>query len=213
MPNRNLRLNSISRYSKGSPRFVLEEHGHCEVPAGCGGVVLRWTNPFRAIPLEFWLHVNGEVRFALDGKSPSSGRPLVDHGEHVLSFCISGFDSKKGILMFAATSESEYVATKDASKRKKNPIPILSDPDGSWKYTLVEPSDDLWMEAGFDDTGWRHLLLKPLPKPNKEATESYRYRKLVELGAKGLGITSKVPKSDRIWIRKVFRLTVGPKSR
>jgi sulfatase modifying factor 1 len=24
---------------------VLEAHSHCEVPAGCGGVVLQWRNP------------------------------------------------------------------------------------------------------------------------------------------------------------------------
>jgi hypothetical protein len=31
--DRDLKLNSIDRYVKSSPRFVLEEHGHCEVPA------------------------------------------------------------------------------------------------------------------------------------------------------------------------------------
>lgn len=43
-------LNSIDRFRKRPQRFVLEEHGHCEIPAGCGGVVLRWRNPQAAVP-------------------------------------------------------------------------------------------------------------------------------------------------------------------
>jgi hypothetical protein len=31
--DRDLKLNSLSRYSKESPLLILEEHGHCEVPA------------------------------------------------------------------------------------------------------------------------------------------------------------------------------------
>ena len=52
MPDRELKLNSISRSSKQSPRLVLEEHGHCEVPAGCGGVVLRWRGHDDPIPVK-----------------------------------------------------------------------------------------------------------------------------------------------------------------
>lgn len=52
MPDRELKLNSISRFSKQSPRLVLEEHGHCEVPAGCGGVVLRWRGADDPIALK-----------------------------------------------------------------------------------------------------------------------------------------------------------------
>ena len=40
-----LRLNELERFRKTSSRLALEAHSHCEVPAGCGGVVLRWTRP------------------------------------------------------------------------------------------------------------------------------------------------------------------------
>lgn len=39
MAERELKLNSLGRYGKGGSRLVLEEHGHCEVPVGCGGAV------------------------------------------------------------------------------------------------------------------------------------------------------------------------------
>ena len=47
------RLNSVDRFRKKSERLVLEEHGHCEVPAGCGGVVLRWRTEPEAAALAF----------------------------------------------------------------------------------------------------------------------------------------------------------------
>lgn len=37
MPDQNLKLNSLSRYTKQSPNLVLQECEHCEVPAGCAG--------------------------------------------------------------------------------------------------------------------------------------------------------------------------------
>ncbi len=48
-----LKLNTIGRFVKRSPCLALEQHNHCEVPAGCGGVVLRWFNPSRGIPILF----------------------------------------------------------------------------------------------------------------------------------------------------------------
>jgi hypothetical protein len=50
MPSDDVRLNSLDAFTKKSPRFILEEHGGGEVPAGCGGVVLRWINPAAAEP-------------------------------------------------------------------------------------------------------------------------------------------------------------------
>ena len=207
-PNKDLRLNSLSRYAKETSKLVLEEHGHCEIPAGCGGVVLRWFNPSQSMPLEFWVYVDGEVKFALDGHALKSARPLVNYGEHVLAFVVSGFKVTTGILMFAALSEIKSVTPSDEPARKV----IVSDADGSWKYTLDTPHDDSWMQAGFDDEGWQTLVLKPLAEPAVNA--SYPHQKLVEIGANGLGIDTgetKVFGADtspaQIWIRKVFHLT------
>ena len=33
---RELKLNTLGRYGKNASHLVLEEHSHCEVPAGCG---------------------------------------------------------------------------------------------------------------------------------------------------------------------------------
>jgi len=75
MSDRELKLNSLSRYQKNSPQFILEAHGHCEVPAGCGGVVLRWWNPSQGVPVQMWVYTPGECAFYLDGKPAESGCP------------------------------------------------------------------------------------------------------------------------------------------
>src|SRR5262249_6025263 len=98
---RELKLNSLARYSKTSPLFILEEHGHCEVPAGCGGVVLRWRNPQRGVPVTMWLYAGGGCRVYLDGKVTTSGRPVVPFGEHVLAFAATGVDPAYPVLTFA----------------------------------------------------------------------------------------------------------------
>ncbi len=214
MSDRDLRLNSVSRYSKESSRLVLEEHGHCEIPAGCGGVVLRWFNPLRAMPLEFWAYVNGEKEFTLDGKSLKSARPLVEYGEHVLTFVISGFDVKAGIFMFAAVDESKAKNKSSVTDEPVQRAEILSNDDGSWRYTLIPPSDDAWMRVGFDDTTWKPLAHRPVPEPTKVDAKSYWHDQLIKLGAKGLGIEKGTPITNmfhrprsRIWIRRIFHLT------
>jgi hypothetical protein len=65
MADRELDLNTI-RAIKQSPGLVLEEHGHCEVPAGCGGVVLRWRRRVQ-IPIQIWLHTVASKTVYLDG--------------------------------------------------------------------------------------------------------------------------------------------------
>ena len=217
MSDRDLRLNSVSRYAKESSRLILEEHGHCEIPAGCGGVVLRWFNPARALPLEFWIFIDGDVDFALDGEATTFARPMVEYGEHVLSFAIRNFPVKTGIFMFAAISEirnQDPGAVQDKSASKKV---VLSDGDGSWKYTVKAPSGELWMKAGFDDREWETLVLKPVAQPANTDIKYYRHGKLRELGANGLGIDvggnwiskllAPTPSPSEIWVRKVFRLT------
>src|SRR5213075_3290995 len=83
---RDLKLNPL-RYTKQSSSLVLEQHSHCEVPAGCGGVVLRWRDPTN-IPLEVDLYLEGKASFAIDGVPTKSSRPLVAIGAHVLSFAV-----------------------------------------------------------------------------------------------------------------------------
>src|SRR5438445_6708984 len=144
MADRDLRLNSISRYSKESPRLILEEHGHCEVPAGCGGVILRWRNPNSGLLFIVQLFAPGKFEVWIDGVAPPSGRPLIPYGEHVLGMAVEEFPSDCAIIAFSAVhdeSEQRFPRVSQPSGRKES---ILSAPDGSWKYVTAKP-DDTWL--------------------------------------------------------------------
>ncbi|HEX2314904.1 MAG TPA: hypothetical protein VHJ17_14275 [Thermomonospora sp.] len=205
MKDRELKLNSLSRYSKASPLFILEEHGHCEVPAGCGGVVLRWRNPRDGVPVTMWLYSGGPCDTYLDGEPLSSGRPLVPYGEHVLAFAVSEIDPAHMVLMFAGVhrgSDDEHGVT--TTPPEPGGVSVLSAPDGTWRYTLTEPGDDTWALPGFDDTDWPSMVPleeRPPVEEGKWDPHAYRIRQLTERGASGLGVQGD---GDRVWIRKEF---------
>ena len=100
MAKRGLKLNSLSRYSKQSPMLILEEHDHCEVPAGCGGVVLRWTNPQREIPLKLYLTQNGDLRLYIDGYLYKN--QYLEIGRHTIAIEVTGFKPGYGLFMFGS---------------------------------------------------------------------------------------------------------------
>ncbi|MDT0549692.1 MULTISPECIES: hypothetical protein [Streptomyces] len=207
MDERELKLNSLSRYAKASPKFILEEHGHCEVPAGCGGVVLRWRNPRAGVPVTMWLETDGPGDMYLDGTAPSSSRPLVPFGTHVLAFAIAECDPAYTTLMFAGLHKpDEDIHVQTTAPQNVAETSVLSAADGSWKYSFDEPEDDAWMRPGFDDGGWQPMVDRPDRRPPEDperAAEPYRVRRLKGFGAAGLGVSGR---GGRVWIRKVFTI-------
>lgn len=207
MDERELRLNSLSRYSKTSPLFVLEENGHCEIPAGCGGVVLRWRDPRDGVPLHMWLYASGECEVRLDGAPPPSARPLVSYGEHVLAFEVNGTDPAYTVLSFAALHPPVPATSVRTTGPPEEPASVLSAADGTWTYTFEEPAGDAWTRAGFDEE-WPPMVSREERRPPddpKRDMDRYRFQRLRDLGAAGLGIEH----GDRVWIRKTFELS-GP---
>jgi hypothetical protein len=200
--DRELKLNSLSRYSKQSPLLILEEHGHCEVPAGCGGVVLRWRDPRAGVPLVMRSYTAGECSLLLDGEPPPSARSIVAFGQHVLGLVLSGFDPGYLVLMFKAANESPTAG----ASREDDPVSIVTADDGSWRYTVVEPEDDAWLRPGFDDSGWPAMRAcddrKPPDDPQRDY-DKYRVERLAEAGAAGLGVE---PGAAKVWIRREFTL-------
>jgi len=205
---KDLRLNSIARYQKQSPEYVLEEHSHCEVPAGCGGVVLRWRNPHRTVPVEMWMYSTGSASFFLDGAEPPSGRTLVTYGEHVLCWTIEDFDPTAAILVFSGAFDTSGVNLLVTPPAARDGNPILTAADGSWRYTYTPPADDEWMRPAYDDTSWLAMVARPITPPDEKAYGAgYRLKRLQALGAEGLGVVGAIPK---VWIRRRFTLAEQP---
>jgi hypothetical protein len=208
MDERELKLNSLSRYSKSSPMYVLEEYGHCEIPAGCGGVVLRWRNPREGVPLEMSLYRNGDGEVYLDGEPPSSSMPLVSFGEHVLAFEVSVPDAVYMVLAFAARFPPSF-SLADRRGPEEPQVSVLSTADGTWRFTTREPVDDTWKRSGFDDSSWSPMVAneerQPPEDPRRDMAK-YRFEAVRRLGGAGLGIPEP---ATRIWIRKTFELRGG----
>lgn len=203
----NLRLNSLARYSKPyskrSSRYVLESHSHCEVPAGCGGAVLRWRNPRRAIPLLIHLFAPGEVHMLLNGAPLTSARPLIPYGEHVLAWKINGINSAAfAFVCSISTSDKSYRVQETPLTGQS--LAILSAPDTTWRYTLAEPPES-WMQVDFDDSAWPVLVKVKLSEEPQEKT--YQLSVLLDKGALPLGFRGDLDKDTTIWIRRRFTLT------
>src|SRR5215472_14932081 len=121
--DRDLRLNSIDRYVKSSPRFVLEEHSGCEVPAGCGGVVLRWRDSKTEVPVRIHVATMNatEVDVRVDGRRLSSSRPLLAPGPHELTIdLVAATNATAQFLCYARLApDTSPVTPRDA-------VPLLT---------------------------------------------------------------------------------------
>ncbi|MFX1254029.1 MAG: hypothetical protein ACFFCZ_20620 [Promethearchaeota archaeon] len=202
MADDEFRLNELSRYTKSSPRLVLKEYSHCEVPAGCGGVVLRWMKPPNTVSFEIWLHTTGEYEFFIDGKNPQSACPLLEKGKHVLALQTSISQSNYGLLMFAG-SYTEEIGTGIFYQGDRRTY-VLSLPDTSWKYSLIGQTDQSWLDSGFNDASWKAMIAKKLPLLDEHDSKQYKIRRLEEFGAKSLGIEETI--TGTVWVRKIFKI-------
>jgi hypothetical protein len=203
MPGEDSNLNSLSRYSKKSKRFVLETQSHCEVPAGCGGMVLHWRDPEKGIPLTFRIYAGGQYKLFLDGEPLSSARPIIPFGEHAISIVISEFDPTQVVLLFAAKYEEKGAEIGYAERATAGRLQIASAADGSWRYSCVEPQDGSWQKAGFDDSSWPAMPAREWAQNSaqKATAQSYRAEELLRIGAQGLGV---VGSPTMVWIRRSF---------
>lgn len=206
MAKRDLKLNSLGRYAKQSSRLILEQHSHCEVPAGCGGVVLRWRSDISELPVVVHAFCSGQSKLAIDGVPPASSRPMIAFGDHVLSLVLEELPAD-AILAVAAVHDASRVPP--VSGQLGELLNVLSDADGTWKSTTVEPPDHRWMTSGFDDSSWPALIAAQPPVLQKarvytrENMGEFRLQMALDAGAKCLRVATP---TGRMWVRRAFRL-------
>jgi len=204
MPKRDLKLNSLSRFSKTSPRLVLEEYSHCEVPAGCGGVVLRWRKPDE--PLTVWVKQNTSTQIksaTLDGENVRwMMRLSIPWGYHVLAMSFEEVNLSHGLLLYSASVDEQYTRL----LQPEGETNILSKPDGKWKYTLTNPASGDWQSLDFDDNHWSPMVAKRLPDKHFGGYDmSEFHQRTRDLGAEDLGVAEESGVST-VWIRRAFHL-------
>lgn len=204
MPDRDLKLNSLSRFSKTSPRLVLEEYSHCEVPAGCGGVVMRWRKPNE--PMTMWVNINSTAQtesMILDGENVLWKTRLgITWGNHVFAMSFEDVDLSQGFLLFSARLDDQFVRILQPEGETK----ILSKPDGKWKYTLKQPLSNDWQLTDFDDSTWLPMIAKALPAKNFRGYDmSDFYQRARDRGAEDLGVDAKRV-TGSVWVRRAFHI-------
>jgi hypothetical protein len=220
MTDPEIKLNSLTRFSKKSPRLVLEEYSSCEVPAGCGGVVLRWRSPSEAIPMTLRLYCGNCKRelVALDGVNTGSKSKIpVGFGRHTFALALRDVQPEFACVLLSATLDSEYVRV----LRPTGDTDLVSAPDGSWRYSLDIPGDDSWQQVDFDDSAWKSMVEKPFgPLPTSYGSSISTWtRDMTEQGARGLGVATEISLMGRItalfgstpplltvYVRKTFRI-------
>jgi hypothetical protein len=162
-----LRLNTIDRFRKRSLKLVLEEHGHCEVPAGCGGVVLRWTDPAGGIPVRLWLFAGEGSVLRIDGEPTTSSRPVLGYGMHALTLEV------EPPFMFAAADDEMREGHRRYGTPEMDRILLLSEHGRNWQYA--------------EGDAWHPLVRAPIAEPEQYTRGALVYSELKDMGAEALG--------------------------
>lgn len=188
-----LRLNTLNRFRKQSQRLLLEEYSHCEVPAGCGGVVLRWVDPGTALPVLVRVYSpSGESSIFVDGRELEDARIDLEPGPHVLVVAVRG----GGPLLLTALRS----LGRDRDWGEDVPVLLRSAPTAAWKLSETEPPAECYA-PDFDASGWAtpgdgSAQLEPLRAKNRWAIERHE-----ELGATALALPP-----GRSWVRVRFEI-------
>ncbi len=192
-----LRLNELTRFRKTSSRLALEAHSHCEVPAGCGGVVLRWTRPGAPLGVSFLSYFAGPVDdLCLDGRKLAEQREHVTAGAHVVSFTVDAPGEDGFVLMRVRLDPDIRTARRQKAASKA---------DGSWRATRNAPlPDDAWRLPDFDDSAYTPLVEREVPAPDGNKKFKWEWLKKEATGL-GLGAAGT---PGRAWVR--WRFTVDP---
>jgi len=167
-----LRINTLHRFEKRSPRLMLQEYSHCEVPAGCGGVVLRWLDPRAGIPIVLRVDCVGRAETWLDGDKEPFGHVMLGAGRHVIAVHLrevgSGWWAKGAAPKLPAPLCIGVVSDSEDGERDL----LETATELSWRRAPAPPLDEGWRAIDFEDRGWTALadgaaLVEALPEQGR----------------------------------------------
>ncbi len=199
-----LRLNELGRYRKQGSRLTLEVHSHCEVPAGCGGAVLRWRRPGAPIGLRVSTYVAvPHDGFCIDGQPAKEQRITLPPGDHVLSLVVESPGAGGFIMLRGDLDPHLPTAVRPQA---------CSAADAHWAATIVEPSEG-WRLPRFDASAFAPLVEAAVPNPSDKKRWSWEY---LQKNCKGLGLGVNAPRTGvlglfsaaptRAWVRWSFHI-------
>jgi hypothetical protein len=185
-----LRLNTLHRLAKHSDRLVLMEYSHCEVPAGCGGYVMRWRDPSAGRPLVLNVACSGRVQGFIDGAPITSSRCTLTVGQHQLAMHVSVEEAPAPLVVAVFVDDPR-------AAHDEEEVVLLSADDSTWRCTERAPAaDDDWKALDHDDAGWQPLRAWT-PTPEELGEDHWRYDWLLNRGAAALRL-----ERGELWIRR-----------
>lgn len=189
-----LRLNTLHRFRKHSPRLLLEEYSHCEVPAGCGGAVLRWVDPQAGTPVIVRVFAEAKISSWIDGAPLDSSRFDLRAGSHTLALELDEIARPQRAILLLSIVRA---LGRDHLARGDSLVLLSSRPTSSWRLTGERPSGS-WTAPEFDDRSWAVPVAIEL---DAEQRDDYRLRQLQEHGAVPLALPP-----SHAWIRVRFEI-------
>jgi len=198
MADDKLELNSIDRFRKRPQELVLEEYGSCEVPAGCGGVVMRWLDPRAALSAKVIIFCRGEFRAWLDAQPLTDSLLSLKPGSHLLCLAATNLPLEGPFLASLISNNDSLTG---ASVTGQTPsLHIASSPGIGWRFQSEQPPDH-WQDPTFNDSSWPSLIEESMATPGYEDRGRWAYVTTTEQGAKTL--RAPVP-SKQLWLRLAF---------
>lgn len=175
-----LRINTLNALTKHSSRAVLEEHSSCEVPAGCGGVVLRWRDPTAGRPGVLQLASLGRMQAWLDGHEVVNSWVTLAPGRHVLAVAVHQLERPAPFMALIQPAEA-------GAAHNNSSALAASGASLAWR---VHPSPpDGWTAPDFDDGSWQMAdsggRLVQVLEADSDA-QFWHFRRLGSLGAQAL---------------------------
>lgn len=189
-----LRLNTLHRFAKHSARLVLHEYSHCEVPAGCGGVVLRWVDPAKGAPATIRMFSTGTQGSCwLDGEPLASSLALLRAGPRLLA--VHARRAKPGAQLF--TVGVVYDEDQDTQ--------LLAGAGVRWRCTTTPPAEG-WAAPTYDDAAWQKV--PSASKAHMAAQDSWVQRTFQEASEQGRPVI--MQDTDELWLRVAFTAPEAP---
>lgn len=143
-----LRINTLHRFAKHSPRLALYEYSHCEIPAGCGGVVLRWIDPAQGWPARVSVQLpNGSSTVWLDGIELDSSLVMLGAGLRTVGLHCKREQPGPQPLMLTIAYDS-------------GDLDVVARGAPQWRGTTVQPPAG-WADPAFDDASWPAIPSAP----------------------------------------------------
>ncbi|MDI1477298.1 hypothetical protein [Polyangium sp. y55x31] len=204
---REVQVNALSRYEKASGRLVLEEYSSCEVPAGCGGAILRWIDPQEALPLHMWGWTTGEADLFFDGAPFTSSRIDARVGRHVLALHVrpqGGLPPQLALALRYSDDAPKRNVEPERSRSIGYKIQVLSGAGAVMVGSTMPPKGDGWRQPGFDESGWQPLVR--MEAATKDPDKNWHLQQVLKTGARVIGLPGQ---TGPLWVRCTFDLVLG----